>query len=899
MKISKVSTFLMVFIFLLSVFFPISDQVFAQTSGYYDFDAFGNSSESKPIGDFYTLQGNTAFLTGWRYDNSPTQTQWWVPYNVDRTAASQEYSAMVDIGFNFNFYKERFRYFKAATNGYITFDTDWEDINTVNSNRRLVGQDGKSHAIYHSWINRTKSYVNINGNASYNPGAGVLYGRYGSDFGLRNLIVEYFHVKNQGTTNMDNLVGWIRLYETSNIVELWYFSMMSMACTGSYPNQLKVDMDVGMESRVGLSKTGDAPPNDPDDNPINTGSHHYGCDCHGSLPAIPATHYRFVPKTYLWNNSTYWPMNFNSVTGTIPDGWSLSNGGAQENTWEWYPTGKGLIDSACMAVDSTSSEEILTTRFIDFTNHSGYPEITFRHNFVSDGNNKIEVLLTWTYLNPNGEVYQKPWGQPIWEHSGSDLNETTTIPFTMPSSMGKEHVQIGFKYSRTDAPVPIAQWDMTADPLSSGWVPGGTTSTDWAWREEFINDNLRWRRGIGPKKGYNGGGFFGLRPGNTGENNGDYRANSDTWVRTGAIDCSGYDYVELNYKRWLGVEHKRGTSVGDYAYIEICTDDPNVNLNWTTVWTSNQDFANVFNDVEWMDHTLDLSERAANEPTVYIRWRLTSDNDTYRFCGWNLDDVVVRGRANVSGYWAIDDVQFSEGPTPTPTPPPTNTPTRTPTDTPTPTPTNTPTQTPTNTPTRTPTNTPTNTPTVTQTWTPSPTPKTPQPGEPTSTPTPPIKLDCAGAIELQCGQYQSFDPYYEGTNNVNSYVCLPDDMPLLNGREMVFKVYAWETGPIRIRLTEDTKNPNLILMRFGIDVCSEYADCTWVLGDQALEFWGVEDSYYYIVVDMEEFKETPFTIFAECDGIPAIPTTNRIGLVILVAVLGAVLLLSSRRLVAR
>ena len=898
MKISKVSTFLIVFIFLLSVFFPISGQVFAQTSGYYTFDAFGLSSAAKPIGGNYYLDSNAAFLTGWRYSGNANQTQWWVPFETPGfTVATNEYSATVDIGFNFNYYQERFQYLKVATNGYIDFNMQWQDVGTIMyPNVRLVHQLGSPHAIYHSWTTNT-SFIHASDIPSFNPGSGILYGRYGEEFGLRNLIIEYFHVKKKGSGNYDCHTGWVRLYETSNIVELWYFKNMGITCSGTPP--LAIDMDIGMESRVGTSKIGDAPPSDTLPNPINTGSYHYGCDTHAG-PAIPATHYRFVPKTYLWNNSTYWPMNFNSVTGNIPDFWSLSNGGAPENTWKWYPTGHGSLSTACMAVDSTSSEEILTTRFIDFNNHTGYPQITFTQDFVSDGHNKIEVLLTWAYLPPNAGVYQSEW-QSLWSHSGSNIYGSITIPFPMPPSFGKEHVQIGFKYSRTDAPVILASWDMTTDPLSSDWARGGSNQTDWVWREHFTNDSLYWGRGIGPKHGSNGStsAFFGLKPGNSPpssvNNDGSYRANSDTWVRTGVIDCSGYDYVELNYKRWLGVEHKRGTSVGDYAYIEISTNG----TTWYEVWKSDQDFANVFNDVEWMDHTLDLSEWAANEPTVYIRWRLTSDNDTYRFCGWNLDDVVVRGRANVSGYWAIDDVQFSEGPTPTPTP--SNTPTSTPTPPPTNTPTNTPTptQTPTDTPTRTPTPTPTNTPTVTPTWTPSPLPEPTQPGDPTSTPTPPIKLDCDSAIELQCGQYQSFDPYTQGSNKVNSYECLPQGMPLLNGREMVFKVYAWETGAMRIHLTENPLNSNLIVMRFGIDVCSEFANCDWVLGDQALEFWGVEDSYYYIVVDMEEFKETPFTIFAECEGIPAIPATNRVGLLILVAVLGMVLLLSSRRLAAR
>jgi hypothetical protein len=889
MKISRKMKIAGVFVVMLTVFFSVTAPIRAQSSGYYEFDAFGNSLQTKPIGGVGPLNDNEAICTGWRYYMGVNQTRWWVPYDSSNLwVAQNEYSATVDIGFNFNYYLQRYHHFKIALNGYLNFDTAWEDVGNVEKpNVRLVHQNAPDHVIYHSWNNFGWLYANYD--VSHNPGLGILTGRYGSEFGLRNMIIEYYHVKTQNYTLPDCLTGWVRLFETSNIVELWYFKNLSIPCTGNPP--LNINMDIGMESRTGATKTGDFPPTDPDPDPINTGSWHFGCDTWAG-PAIPASHYRFVPTTYSWDDATYWPMTFETVTGDYPEHWSLSNGGARENTWEWYPGGYGSIASGCMVADSACTEEILTTRFIDLSVHSGYPRFSFSYDFAADGNNnKAEVLLTWSALPSSSSVYQLPW-ETLWSHTGSDSSGTVTIDFDMPPSIGREHVQIGFKYSRTDDPDTIASWDMETDPLTLGWVSGGTYSTDWEWREPFVNNSIHWRRGLGPKEGYNGSPFFGLMPGSATSGDGGYRINSDTWVRTDAIDCSSYSYVELDYMRWLGVENQRPTTTGDFATIEVSTDA----ANWNVVWTSNDDFDNVFNDIEWLDHTLDISAWAAGQPAVYVRWRLTSDGDTYRFCGWNLDNVVIRGRSSIAGYWAIDDAQMIEGPTPTPTntatPTPTNTPTNTPIPTSTPTPTNTPT--PSNTPTN--TATPTETPPSTPTWTPSPTPEPTSTGGPTVTPTPPIQLDCDGAIELFCGQYRGCDPYYEGTNNVNEYVCLPNGMPVLNGNEMVFKFLAPLTGAFTVHvITDDPYNHNLITMRFSPDTCSENTACNWAYSNYPVNFWGIEGSTYYVVVDMVQYFETPFTIMMECEGILPIPATSRLGLMILITVLGAILFVSSRQ----
>lgn len=869
-------------------------------SGYYEFQRFGDSSDPKPIGGVGPIDEDISYLTGWRNTANAYFTDWWIsntypvptptpPANTPTPlrVAYREYSASVDIGFDFNFYLNRQNWLKASSCFYLSFEPEFVNYgSSPYTNARVVTTAYPNDAIYIGW--REGRVLSLD-QYSQAPGHGVLLGRYGTEFGLRNSVFEYYHCHHTTNTDYDSdtMTVWGRLYETSNIIELYYWKNISSFCV----NDNFFNMEVGME----YGTMGDEPTTDPVATPVvNTESWHggippaqtpMGCDTHAG-PAFPETHYRFVPVSHAWNDPTYWPEDCEGLTGGYPEFWSVSNGGARSNTWTWFASGYGSNTTGCMVAQPRCTQEILATRFIDLSTHPGWPDFTFDHEFVNDGgNNKAEVLMTWSTVNDTDPVAQQPW-ITLWEHFGSDDSGTVTVDIPIAGS-SRPRAQLAFRYTRLDTPDTLAYWDMETDP---GWTQGGLQA-EYVRTQALTSSSIHWQRGQGPKDPAGGLWFYALDSG--ADNNGSYNTSANCWLRAGPINCTDYDYVELNYKRWLGIENNGVTGAGDYAYIEFSTDG----VTWPVsgqVWTSNSDFQNVFNDIRWENHIVDLSPWAAHQPTVYIRWRLTSDTDDYRFCGWNIDDVYVYGRQTMNGYWVIDNSEVIEGATPTPTitPTPTETPTITPTPEPTdtPTPTNTPTST--NTPTHTPT--PTNTPTATPTWTLTPTPEPTTPGGPTVTPTPPIILDCMSAIPVFCGINRPCNPAIEGEDNVQSYVCLPIGVPVLNGNEMIFEFVSPISGPVTAWIT--TSNPtnnNLIAMR--MNSCSENANCNWAYSNMPLNFLATSGMVYTIVVDMPAGLETPFNLYLECEGIEPIPATSSWGLVTMIITLGILLFYSSRR----
>ncbi|MCX6233454.1 MAG: lectin like domain-containing protein [Bacteroidetes bacterium] len=152
--------------------------------------------------------------------------------------------------------------------------------------------------------------------------------------------------------------------------------------------------------------------------------------------------------------------------------------------------------------------------------------------------------------------------------------------------------------------------------------PGWTTEEDWAFGQP---------QGLGgshgspdPTNGYTGNNVYGYNLA------GDYpNGLSEKHLTSTAIDCSNLYGVHLKFKRWLGVE----SPDHDHAYVRASTDG----TNWTTVWA---------NEVEmtagaWDDVDLDISSVASNQETVYLRWTMGTTNVSWRYCGWNIDDVQI------------------------------------------------------------------------------------------------------------------------------------------------------------------------------------------------------------------------------------------------------------------
>ncbi|MBN1517002.1 choice-of-anchor D domain-containing protein [Candidatus Sumerlaeota bacterium] len=161
--------------------------------------------------------------------------------------------------------------------------------------------------------------------------------------------------------------------------------------------------------------------------------------------------------------------------------------------------------------------------------------------------------------------------------------------------------------------------------------PGWSTAGDWAYGQPT--------GGGGAASGDNYGnpdpatGRFGLNV--YGYNLSGNYANNLTPARilqTTALDCTDYENIHLNFWRWLNVEE------GQYDQAEIYVSSNGV--TWTLVW-ENPTYADV-EDSDWTQVDYDISAIADGQATVYIRWTLTTD-ESYRFCGWNIDEIALTG----------------------------------------------------------------------------------------------------------------------------------------------------------------------------------------------------------------------------------------------------------------
>ncbi len=170
---------------------------------------------------------------------------------------------------------------------------------------------------------------------------------------------------------------------------------------------------------------------------------------------------------------------------------------------------------------------------------------------------------------------------------------------------------------------------------------------------------------IGPATGGSGGDSFGGPDPDTdhtlmGDNGvlgndltpgygGDYDPNLSTtyWVTSPVIDCSDHTGVIMNFYRWLGVD----SPSSDHAMMEVYDG-----TTWITVF-KNED---AFDESSWTEMEYDLSIYADENPDFQIRFGIGPTNAAYHYCGWNIDDISLKGYALLYSCGDID--ANSEGP---------------------------------------------------------------------------------------------------------------------------------------------------------------------------------------------------------------------------------------------
>ena len=159
-------------------------------------------------------------------------------------------------------------------------------------------------------------------------------------------------------------------------------------------------------------------------------------------------------------------------------------------------------------------------------------------------------------------------------------------------------------------------WNMDTNP---GWTVSGG---QWAWGTPTGGGGQY--GGPDPTSGYTGTRVYGYNLA------GDY-ANSipEYHLTTTAINCTGLTQVKLRFWRWLGVEQP----AYDHAYVRVS----NNGTSWTTVWQNTAEVA----DTAWSKQEFDISSVADNQANVYVRWTMGTTDTSWKYCGWNIDDVAI------------------------------------------------------------------------------------------------------------------------------------------------------------------------------------------------------------------------------------------------------------------
>lgn len=114
---------------------------------------------------------------------------------------------------------------------------------------------------------------------------------------------------------------------------------------------------------------------------------------------------------------------------------------------------------------------------------------------------------------------------------------------------------------------------------------------------------------------------------------GDYTAGLSTtyYTESPVIDCSEFNGVTLSFYRWLGIE---GRNI-DLAKLEAYDG-----TDWIILFQSGME---TIDDGSWVFQEYDVSMAADSNPDFKIRFGIGRTNDYNSYCGWNIDDILLKG----------------------------------------------------------------------------------------------------------------------------------------------------------------------------------------------------------------------------------------------------------------
>jgi hypothetical protein len=241
----------------------------------------------------------------------------------------------------------------------------------------------------------------------------------------------------------------------------------------------------------------------------------------------------------------------------------------------------------------------------------------------------------------SGQIHYSISGRPIVSVSMTE-NSPNEYTASLPMLSCGETVQFYFSAEETavgtmNYPIPESPYTIRATNNLITPIFDDVFESDKGWT---ISGGL-WARGIPSGGGGEQQPYGGADPetGSNGPNiigynlNGDYENGlGEMHITSPSIDCSGMPNVYLSFMRWLGAEQ----SPYDHGSVRVSNDG----VNWTTVWQNTVTIC----DNTWAPMDLDISDVAADQETVYLRFTMGPTDGGLTFCGWNIDDVNLTSR---------------------------------------------------------------------------------------------------------------------------------------------------------------------------------------------------------------------------------------------------------------
>jgi hypothetical protein len=169
------------------------------------------------------------------------------------------------------------------------------------------------------------------------------------------------------------------------------------------------------------------------------------------------------------------------------------------------------------------------------------------------------------------------------------------------------------------SPARRHEWSLDNDP---GWTVEG----QWEFGSPLGGGGDRFGN-PDPQSGATGDYVYGVNL------NGDFPPlpSGPFYLTSTPFDMTGDVTAILKFQRWLNIQSSSLMS----AIIEVSSDG----VNWESVWSNTDEVT----DDAWYLKEYDISDVAADQPAVYLRWGYSVSQMTDRCSGWNVDDVEVWG----------------------------------------------------------------------------------------------------------------------------------------------------------------------------------------------------------------------------------------------------------------